>query len=202
MTGTVGSGLDVVQVSPAAYLCEVDDGWVPFEHLLLVSEWLVDVAMGRKRRVIITLPPGYGKSTLISAGFVSWLMGGFPGHRVLLASHEAGLAQYWSAQARDMTAEHGPRFFNVGVDPDNSPKHWWHTIDATTGRQNGGYVAASGIGGSITGRRANVFVVDDPVKDAADANSDKIREAHKEWFKSVVRGRLLPGGAIVILMTR
>lgn len=195
--------MELVQSCPAGWASEVSDGeWEPWAHLCKISEWIVDAAMGRRNRVIIEVPPGFGKSTLISGYGPSWFLGSFPKKRVLLTSHEADLATHWGAMARDTLAEFGPRYFGVGVDPERSPKHWWHVVDALTGKPTGGYMASAGVGGSITGKRADLFIVDDPLKDAESAHSPKTRKAHKDWIRSVMRSRLRPGGAVIILMTR
>lgn len=142
------------------------------------------------------MPPRHGKSELVSRYFPAWLLGAFPDRRLILTSYEADFAASWGRKARDVLSEHGPGVFGVRVRQDSSAANRWQV-----GGHEGGMVTA-GVGGPITGRGADVLVIDDPVKNAEEARSPARRQTLKDWYKSTAFTRLEPGGAVVLIMTR
>jgi predicted phage terminase large subunit-like protein len=189
--------------SPAWYAYITSGGlWVPAPHLLMLSEWLVDVAEGRRKRIIVEMPPRHGKSVMISEKFPQWYMGRFPDRQVILASYSGGLTRGWSSRARDGLAEHGPWIFGVGVDPKRAANNRWGLVSKATGRSTRGGLIAAGVRSGITGRGADLFVIDDPIKDDKEANSKSQRKGVIEWFRSTASTRLEPNSAMIVLMTR
>lgn len=170
--------------------------WQTPRHLRLLNRKLLDVAAGRIKRIMVMLPPRHGKSETCSHYFASWYLGTFPDKRVILASYEADFAASWGRKARDTLEEYGPQVFGVSVDPTSSAANRWNIF----GRRGG--MTTAGVGGPITGRGADLFIIDDPVKNAEEANSPTVREKHWQWYQAVARTRIEPGGAIILIMTR
>ena len=142
------------------------------------------------------MPPRHGKSELGSRYFPPWYLGTFPDRWVILASYSAELAEDMSRFARDLLAEHGERLFGVKVRRESSSVGRWQI----EGRRGG--MIACGVGGSITGRGASIFLIDDPVKDAKEALSETVQSRNWDWYQSVATTRLEPGGSIVLTQTR
>lgn len=168
--------------------------WKPYKYLMLIDDCLLNIIHGSLRRLIITIPPRHGKSQLMSRYFPAWYLGNFPDRRVILASYEANFAAYWGGKARDELREHAGHFVSSGVG-DKDSASWWSTI-------RGGEMMTAGVGGAITGKGANLFVIDDPVKNSEEANSPLMRDKAWDWYLSVAESRLEPDAAIVIMMTR
>lgn len=154
------------------------------------------MAARRTKRLIVTEPPRHGKSELISRYFPAWYLGIFPDERIILTSYEADFAASWGRKARDTVEEFGGELFGIRVRQDSSAANRWD-IEG----HSGGMVTA-GAGGPITGRGGNVIIIDDPFKNAEEANSKRIRDKVWEWYQSTLYTRLEPGGAIIIVMTR
>jgi len=145
--------------------------------------------------LIIDMPPRHGKSEFISKYFPAWFIGTNPSKRVILTSYEATFAASFGAAARDLLKEHGPDQFGVRVRSDSSAAKWWRT-------QAGGGMTTSGVGGPITGKGADLLIVDDAIKNAQEALSGRHRQKVWDWFASTALTRLEPGGKVIIVMTR
>ncbi len=126
--------------------------------------------------------------------WITATLGRNPDHCIIAASHTAELAEKWGRKVHNLVAEHK---LTLGVDlaEDSQAAGRWET------RAGGEYFAA-GVGGSITGRRADLVIIDDPVRSREDAASDAIREKTWDWYKSDLYTRLKPGGRIVLIQTR
>jgi len=187
-----------------AYLARLTDrSFESAKHLWLIDETITEAiwaaregASDRPAIILVSTPPRHGKSTLISTYAPAWFLGNFPDERVILASYEADFAANWGAKARAVLEMNGPELFGVSVDPrSNASKHW-----EIYGKKGG--MVTAGVGGPITGRGANLFVIDDPVKNAEQAASPVIREKHWDWWLSTARTRLEPGAVVLVVMTR
>lgn len=150
----------------------------------------------RKRGLIISMPPRHGKSCLISQYLPAWFLGMWPDKRVILASYEATFAASWGRKSRDVLREFGYRLFGVNLRDDSAAATAWNLEGET-----GGMVTA-GVGGALTGHGAHLLVIDDPVKNWEEANSQLIRDRTWDWFRTVAMTRLETGGNIVVVMTR
>lgn len=142
------------------------------------------------------MPPRHGKSEFVSRYFPAWYLGRFPDKRIILTSYEAGFASGWGRKARAVLTEFGPEVFGVRVSQASRAGDDW----GIEGREGG--MVTAGVGGPITGRGADVLIIDDPVKNAEEARSPTIREKVWDWFESTASTRLEPGGSIVLIMTR
>ena len=145
---------------------------------------------------MVMMPPRHGKSQFISQYFPPWYLGLFPDRRVILCSYEADFASSWGRKARDLLEEHGAGLFGVRVRDDSSAADRWEI----SGHVGGMWTA--GVGGPITGKGADVLIIDDPVKNDEEARSAVMREKTWEWYRNVARTRLEPDGAIILIMTR
>lgn len=145
---------------------------------------------------MIFMPPRHGKSELASVRLPAWYIGQHPEREIICASYAAKLAVDFGRQVRNIIAspEYGV-LFDTELAQDSEARDRWNT------NKGGGYVAA-GIGGGITGHGAHLLSIDDPVKDRADAESETMREAVWNWYRSVAYPRLMPNAAIVLTMTR
>lgn len=165
-------------------------------HLSLLNQDLIDVATGRCRRLLVCMPPRHGKSTLTSHYFPAWFVGRWPEKRVILSSYEADFAAGWGRKVRDTLDEFGPELFGVAVRGDSAAANRWDVVGA------GGGMITAGVGGPITGRGADLLLIDDPVKNAEDARSPTLRAKAWDWYQSTAHTRLEPGGSAVLIMTR
>lgn len=165
------------------------------KHLDILDKALQDVSEGRLKRLIVTMPPRHGKSERVSKKFPAWHVGRNPGDEIILASYSIDLSRGFSRIARDTLIEH-QSVFGVEVDKNNQSAESW----GIAGHRGG--VSAAGVGGPITGKGAKIAIVDDPVKNAEEANSEVMREKVWEWYTSTLYTRLTPDGRIIIVMTR
>ena len=152
------------------------------------------IADGSNDRLMVFMPPGSAKSTYGSLLFVPWYMAQHPDHMVIAASHTHELAARWGRKCRNLVAEHGLGLAISLADGDSAADRW--------SLASGGEYFAAGVGGSVTGRRADLVVIDDPVRSREDADSETIRDKTDDWFRSDLLTRLKPGGRIVIIQTR
>jgi predicted phage terminase large subunit-like protein len=113
----------------------------------------------------------------------------------MLASYEADFAATHGRAAREILEAAGPRFFGVRLRQDSTAANHWMT-------KAGGGMSTAGVGGPLTGKGADLLLIDDPIKNWQEANSETIREHQWDWFRSTAYTRLEPGGSAVIIMTR
>jgi predicted phage terminase large subunit-like protein len=169
---------------------------VPAEHHRLMTEKLEAVARGEITRVMLFMPPGSGKSTYASVAFPPYFMGRNPSKNIITASYGQRLSVRFGKKARNIIAR--PRYrdiFGFGLATDSSAKDEWET-------ERGGEFTATSVDGAVTGRRGNAILVDDPIKGRKQADSPVIRDTAWEWWKSDLRPRLKPGGALILTTTR
>ncbi len=184
-------------MNPAEFAHRASGGrWICAPHLELLNRSLMDVASGVIKRLMICMPPRHGKSEFTSKYFPAWYLGTFPDRRIILTSYEAEFAKEWGRKVRDILQEHGQSYFGVSVRPDTSAANRWNL----TGRAGG--MVTSGVGGPITGKGADLLIIDDPVKNAEEADSETYRNRAWEWYTSTAYTRLEPGGALILIQTR
>jgi len=181
-----------------AFFLEYDGqgAWLPAIHLELLCSKLEAVERGEIPRLIITMPPRHGKSEVASKKLPAWFLGRNPSKEIIIASYGADLAYDFSRIARNTFKERGPELWEHNVAKDSGAVNRWG-VEA----HRGGLTAA-GVGGPITGRGADVAIIDDPFKNDEEANSATHRKKVWNWYVSTLRTRLAPGGAIVLIQTR
>jgi len=162
-----------------------------------MAEQLEAVERGDITRLMLFCPPRTGKTELLIR-FVAWYLGRNPDRPVLYASYGADLAWEKSGEARAVVAseEFGETFPGVRLSPASHSVQRWRIA----GRRGG--VQAQGVGGPLTGKGGQLIVVDDPVKNRAEADSATIRAATWKWYTSTLRTRLEPDGRMILVMTR
>jgi predicted phage terminase large subunit-like protein len=165
-------------------------------HLDLLNRTLVDVAARRKRRVIVTMPPRHGKSMLTSHFFPAWYVGTFPDHRILMAGYQAQFAARWGRRARAVIDGVGQEVFGVSVSKKSSAADRWDIEGHLGGMET------AGVGGALTGKGADLLLIDDPISNAADASSETMRENLWDWYTSTAYTRLEPKASLVLIQTR
>jgi predicted phage terminase large subunit-like protein len=169
-------------------------GFEPARHHQLLIDKLEAVTRGEIDRLAIFMPPGAAKSTYASILFAPWYYGHHPDHCIIAASHTQELAEKWGRRVRNLLAQHS-LIVGAALAADSQAAGRWETA-------SGGEYFAAGVGGSITGRRADLVVIDDPVRSRVDADSELIRDKTWDWYKSDLYTRLKPGGRIVLIQTR
>jgi predicted phage terminase large subunit-like protein len=157
-----------------------------------------DIADGKKKRVIVNIAPRHGKSEMISYLAPAWFLGKFPHKKVIMGSHTADLAVNFGRRVRNLVGSdlYKDIFPQVELQADSKSASRWGT------NFNGEYFAI-GVGGALAGRGADLFIIDDPhsEQEAKQGRADVFEPAW-EWFQSGPLQRLMPGGAIIIVMTR
>ena len=167
-------------------------GQTPAAHHRLLIRELQAVAEGRIDRLMVMMPPGSAKSTYATILFPAWFMAARPGAALITASHTATLAQDFSRRTQRLVREYRDL---LGYDTDNRATDLWYTT-------NGCRVLAAGVGGAVTGSRADLALIDDPVKSREDADSERMRDIAHNWYRADLLTRLRPGGRVVLIMTR
>ena len=166
-------------------------------HHTLIIEKMEAIERGELKRLMIFMPPRHGKSEIASVQFPAWYLGRNPKRSIICASYSSDLSVDFGRKARNLmkSQEFENIFQDIGLAEDSKSAGKWHT-------NKGGMYVSVGVGGSITGRGGDVFLIDDPVKNREDAESPLIREKIWGWYRAVARTRMTPGGAIVLIMTR
>jgi predicted phage terminase large subunit-like protein len=184
------------QTGLAQFIEYRDAGYKPARHHQLLIDNLEAVERGDIERLMVCMPPGSAKSTYASVEFPAWFIGRNPKLSTIAASHTQELAERFGRRVRNIvaSAEFG-RVFGVAVADDSSSAGRWDT-------DKGGEYFAAGVGGSITGRRADLAVIDDPVKSREDADSERSRQKAWEWYTNDLLTRLKPGARQIVVMTR
>ena len=168
------------------------------EHHRRLAQLFEDIATGKKKRIIVNIAPRHGKSELISYLAPAWFLGKHPAKKIIMASHTADLAVNFGRRVRNLVGSDSYKdvFPNVELQADSKSASRWGT------NFNGEYFAI-GVGGALAGRGADLFIIDDPhsEQDAKLGKPDVFLPAW-EWFQSGPLQRLMPGGAIIVVMTR
>jgi len=165
-------------------------------HHHTIASRLEAVEQGEIDRLLICMPPRHGKSELASRRFPAWFLGKQPMRSVIAASYNSDLASDFGRQVRNVanSREFGV-LFDMRLAEDSRAANRWNT------EQGGAYYAA-GVGTAVTGRGADVLLIDDPFKDREEADSELRRDRVWEWYRSTAYTRLAPGGRIVLIQTR
>jgi predicted phage terminase large subunit-like protein len=169
---------------------------VPAPHHLIVCRALDACLRGVKKRLIIAMPPAHAKSVYSSHNFPAFWLGNKPTDKIIAASHTQPFAAEIGGKVRNLiNNEMYRRLFEIQIKADTRAKDRWDTTA-------GGEYYTTGVGGSVVGRRANLFLVDDPYKSKEVAYSASERKRISDWFFVDVIPRLLPGAVVVVIATR
>jgi predicted phage terminase large subunit-like protein len=175
---------------------QYDAGWVHEDICRRLEKFSGDVAAKKSPRLMLLMPPRHGKSELASKNFPAWHLGRHPDHEFIACSYNLSLAMGFSRKVKQIIEDEAYKgVFETRLDGNNQSTEEWGIRN-----QRGGYVAA-GIGGPITGKGSNCLVIDDPVKNAEEADSADGREKTWEWYLSTAYTRLSPGGGVLVIQT-
>ena len=165
-------------------------------HHQLIAKEFTAISKDKAKRLIVNMPPRHTKSEFASVYFPAWLMGRNPKMKLMQVSHNTELATRFGSKVRNLldTPEYKQIFGDVRLREDAKAKGKWET-------NYGGEYFAAGVGGAITGRGADLLIIDDPHTEQ-DSWSENAMERAYEWYTSGPRQRLQPGGSIVLVMTR
>jgi predicted phage terminase large subunit-like protein len=167
-------------------------------HHKRLAKIFTDVIEGRKKRVIINIAPRMGKSEFSSYLFPAYFLGKYPQKKIIMGTHTAGLSEDFGRRIRNLldTEEYREIFPATVVADDQKAAGKWST-------SVGGQYYAAGVGGALAGRGADLFVIDDPHSEQdVKTNSRLAFDTAWSWFQTGPLQRLMPGGAIIIIMTR
>ena len=180
------------------FINHVYPGYKVGPHHRKLAKIFEEITEGKKKRVIVNIAPRHGKSEMISYLAPAWFLGKFPHKKVIMASHTADLAVNFGRRVRNLVGSESYReiFSNVELQADSKSASRWGT------NFNGEYFAI-GVGGALAGRGADLFIMDDPHSEQeAKQGRPDVFEPAWEWFQSGPVQRLMPGGAIIVVMTR
>jgi predicted phage terminase large subunit-like protein len=167
--------------------------YVPAAHHELIAEKLEAVERGEIDRLMINMPPRHGKSELASRRFPAWFLGRQPRKSVIAASYNSDLAGDFGRQVRNIVASREyERLFDTRLAEDSRAANRWNT-------EAGGSYVAAGVGTAITGRGADVLLIDDPIKDREEADSEVQRNKVWDWYTSTAYTRLAPKGRVIVI---
>lgn len=185
------------KLTPATVGYKLSRGsWIPAKHLMYISAKVAKAIQRGNGRIIISAPPRHGKSQLVSIYTPAWILERFPQFRTMLTAYGADLAEGFSRQVRDIFLDkENHSLLTTRVRRDVSRAAAFLT------EQDGGMYAV-GLGGAITGRGADVLLIDDYIKEIKEALSPAYRDYVWNWFVTTAFTRLEPNGTCIIIATR
>jgi hypothetical protein len=165
-------------------------------HHSVIADKLEQVEAGKITRLMLFLPPRHGKSELGSVQFPAWFLGKNPKKEIICCSYTSDLAVDFGRRVRNLVDSiEYKNIFGVSLSEDSQAANKWNTSD-------GGSYVAVGVGGPITGRGADILIIDDPFKNRKEADSPLLREQVWKWYLSTAFTRLSPGGSVILICTR
>jgi len=165
------------------------------KHHKIIAEKFNRLAKGQVKRLIINMPPRHTKSEFASNLLPAWMVGRKPDLKIIQTTHTTELALRFGRKAKNLIdSPEYQQLFKTRLKEDSQAAGKWET-------EQGGEYYAAGVGSAITGRGADLLIIDDPHSEQDALNVDALEKAY-EWYTSGPRQRLQPGGAIVVVMTR
>jgi len=191
---------DRIERCRESYLYFVTQMWPGFisgKHHAIMAEAFERVAAGTLKRLIINMPPRHTKSEFASYLLPSWFLGKFPEKKIIQTAHTAELAVGFGRKVRNLVqSEAYSKVFDTKLSSDSKAAGRWNT-------DKGGDYFAIGVGGAVTGKGADLLIIDDPHSEQeAKQGNPAVYDGVYEWYTSGPRQRLQPGGSIIIVMTR
>jgi predicted phage terminase large subunit-like protein len=185
------------------------DGFMPFikrvwpafiegRHHKIMGDAFERVARGELKRLIINMPPRHTKSEFASYLLPAWFLGNFPEKKIIQTAHTAELSVGFGRKVRNLvdSDDYKQVFPTLGLRADSKAAGRWSTTQ-------GGEYFAIGVGGAVTGKGADLLIIDDPHSEQEGQSADPgVFDKVYEWYTSGPRQRLQPGGAIIVVMTR
>ena len=189
------------ELSHDNYLNFVQEMWSAFihgKHHEIMAEAFEKVAIGEIKRLIINMPPRHTKSECAAYLLPAWFLGRSPNKKIIQTAHTAELAVGFGRKVRNLvnSKDYKKIFPDVSLQADSKAAGRWNT-------NKGGEYFAIGVGGAVTGKGADLLIIDDPHSEQEGASGDiNVFNRTYEWYTSGPRQRLQPNGAIVVVMTR
>jgi len=192
--------MDRVEKCRESFLFFVQQMWPIFisgQHHKIMADAFERVANGTLKRLIINMPPRHTKSEFASFLLPSWFLGKFPEKKIIQTAHTAELSTGFGRKVRNLvSSDDYSKIFDTKLSSDSKAAGRWNT-------NKGGDYFAIGVGGAVTGKGADLLIIDDPHSEQeAKQNNPAIFDGVYEWYTSGPRQRLQPNGAIIIVMTR
>ena len=187
---------EIAQKNFLAYAQHVYEGFIVGRHHKIIAEKLELIAQGKLKRLIVNMPPRHSKSEMASYLMPSWFLGRNPKLKIIQATMNTELAVRFGRKVRDLIADpvYTEVFPDTDLKQDSQAAGRWET-------SAGGEYFAAGVGAAMTGRGADLLIIDDPHSEQ-DALSTTAYDNTYEWYTSGPRQRLQPGGTIIIVQTR
>lgn len=191
---------DKIERCRDSFLPFVNSMWTAFiagRHHKIMADAFERVATGELKRLIINMPPRHTKSEFASFLFPAWFLGKFPEKKIIQTAHTAELATGFGRKVRNLvnSADY-QEVFKTKLSSDSKAAGRWNT-------SKGGDYFAIGVGGAVTGKGADILIIDDPHSEQeAMQGNPEVYDRVYEWYSSGPRQRLQPGGSIIIVMTR
>lgn len=182
------------KLTPMTLAMKLNQSIIPAKHLMYISTIVAQAIAKGGGRIIISLPPRHGKTELITKNTPIWTLENYGKKNVILCSYGGELSSDFGRYTRDLIKSNAS-LLNLRIRSDAERVNNWLT-------DQGGAMFSVGLGGPITGRGADVLVIDDYIKEIKEANSQNHRDYIWDWFTSTARTRLEPGGTIIIVATR
>lgn len=192
--------IELALQSPADNAEQLDPDFLRPDHVEVLNDLVTRLVAGKLRKpdgspykkLLITEPPRHGKSEFTSKYTPAWFLKKFPKKKVGVASYEAEFAATWGRKVRDLLENdpHAPK-----IRSDNRAAHRWEL-------EAGGGMFTAGVGGPLTGKGFQLLLIDDPIKNMEDADSETLRDKTWDWVRSTALTRLEPGGVVILIMTR
>ena len=180
------------------FMAFVKEMWPEFiegRHHKEIADKFDKIAKGKIKRLIINMPPRHTKSEFASFLLPAWMVGRKPNLKIIQSTHTTELAIRFGRKAKNlMDSQEYKKVFDTRLREDSQAAGKWET-------EQGGEYYAAGVGSAITGRGADLLIIDDPHSEQDAMNPEALDRAY-EWYTSGPRQRLQPGGAIVLVMTR
>ena len=187
---------DEAQNNFMPFVHHVYENFIEGRHHIEIAQKLEKVASGEIDRLIVNMPPRHSKSELASYLMPAWFLGRNPKLKIIQATHNTELAVRFGRKVRDLidSEEYAHIFPDTDLKADSKAAGRWET-------SAGGEYFAAGVGAAVTGRGADLFIIDDPHSEQDALSEGRLDEAY-EWYTSGPRQRLQPGGKIIVVMTR
>lgn len=192
------ASLQAAKTNMLGFASAVYPGFKIGPHHRKLAKIFTDVVEGKKKRVIINIAPRMGKSEFSSYLFPAYFLGKYPNKKIIMGTHTAGLSEDFGRRVRNLldSEEYREVFPQTMVADDQKAAGKWST-------SAGGQYYAAGVGGALAGRGADLFVIDDPHSEQdVKSNSRLAFDTAWSWFQTGPLQRLMPGGAIIVIMTR
>lgn len=184
---------DILSSIPVFAYIVSEGSWLPYRHLVYLANRIQD-AINNGKKIIIEIPPRHGKTELMIYSLV-WFLKVFPEKSVIYVTYGESLSMEKSEKARDIFQYSKQKGIGCSVSMSAKSKKYWRTM-------NRGVFFAAGVGSAITGRGADVLVIDDPIKNQEEAMSETYRNKIYNFFQWTLRTRLKKTSSIIVIQTR